>query len=259
MIFINEQDAVQDIFKKGFENKRANFRELALLAKYYRWIKGLGDRKIEKEIITFCVENDRYFNETLQHGLVQSVVKQSRKYKLRMPPNVQITDKEIDSIKKVRNFYYQKILFVLLVLSKVLKFSSTRVVNKKAEFIGYTVGDIYIRQFILKRFRISRNKFLKISHELYLLGMVEPTYTNALRVLYSDDTGIPLISIDNFDDVCYNYIEFLGGELGYCKKCENEFVKNSANQRYCESCAALVKSDKTRERVRRHRNKHESK
>lgn len=253
---IDEVSESQIILENGFRNGRTNYRDLLLVAKYYRWSLSYKTKRIEKELIDFCVKNDKYFNRVLCQNLLDVVIKQSAKYKLRIIMPVQITKAEIESIRNVKNFTYQKLLFVMLAVAKELKFNVINTRVKSPQLLGYTVSNNIMKAVLaMAGLNISQKKFLVIAHDFYNLNLVEPTYTNTLRLLFVDNNSQPVITVDNFTNIVKYYTDYLGGEIGFCSRCDNEFIKTSNRQKFCKLCAIEDKREKTRNRVRKHRNK----
>lgn len=259
-VLFDERDMVKPILDDGFSNGRTNKYELILLAKHYRWNLGYGTQRIKKAIIDFCKEHDKNFNPVIARDFLKDVIRIAENNSFRTPVPVQITDREIQKIKEVKNFEAQKLLFVLLVSAKTLKFMNSDMSGKSSHRkpLGY-----YIHLGSLNRIKkeagLSRissdNTMMTYLHDFYNLGLIMPTFRNSIQILYGDDNGIPVIFVNDFSNIAQYYIDYVGGELLYCSECKKEFKKYGNKKDLCPECNAEKIREQTRLRVARYREK----
>ena len=158
--------------------------------------------------------------------------------------NVNITKNELDRIREIRNFKVQKIALAILFISK-------RETNN-GWFREHNRPDI---KKVLSRNVIGWD-IDDVIAIMYEKGMSEPSGENnswdddgSTKIKFIDKDGYPVISVDtekkarNLGEL---YKAYCGGELGYCRTCHNEFIKNSTRQAYCENC----KREREKERKR---------
>jgi len=253
---LSEKEILYDIIDNGFSSGKASKYELILLAKYFKWDIGLDSQRIKKELVGFCKRHDKQFNPIISRGLLNDVVRIAENNYFREPTPVQITLNELEKIRSIKNYDYQKILFVILVYAKTLKYSSSSVSGKSSKKtpLGYFIS-MSMFQKIKKEInsRISNKDFFNALHDFYKLGLVEPTLTGRIKVLYSNDTGYPSINIKDFTNIIGYYTNYTGGELLYCKECGNEFSKDKNKKDLCPSCSDNRRREQIRQNVARFR------
>lgn len=258
-VLFDEQKILEPILWNGFSHNRANKYELVLLAKHYKWNMGYGTQKISSSIIDFCKEHDPNFNAIIARDFLKECIRIGENNKFRRPIPVQITDREINKIRNIKNFDAQKMLFSMLAISKTLKFMNTDVSGKSSQKkqVGYyiSLGMLGKVKKISDLTRMSNKDTLFMLHDLYNLGYIEPTYHNSIRIVYSDDTGVPEIFVEDFSKIIEYYINYIGGELLYCSNCGEEFFKEGNKKDLCESCYNERRREQTRKRVQKYRKK----
>lgn len=254
----NEALIAENIIENGFSGKNITKREMILIAKYYMWVLGHGSAKTKTELIRFCNENSDNFNVITNSNLVNDVIRIAKKDRFKKVNSVQITFNEIGKIKSVKNFEYQKILFVFLVFAKALKFIFTKT-NKKASNrlqIGYYVSNSFIPKIKkISGIRISKKKFLYILNYFFNENLIEPTYFDSNRILFVEEKGKPAIVVDNFNNIVEFYIKYCGGELYYCSNCGSEGKKIGNKKDLCYDCMVEKRREDVRENVAKHREK----
>lgn len=253
---LSEREILKDILENGFSGGKASKYELIVLAKHFKWDLDFDSQKIKKELVEFCKIHDKRFNPIISRELLKDVVRIGEGYHFREPIPVQITTKELEKIRTVKNYDYQKILFVILVYAKILKYSFSDASEKQSRKspIGYFISTSIFHKIKKEiKLRISNKEFLSALHELYKLGFIEPTLTGRIKVLYSSDLGFPSIQIDEFTNIVGYYTNYTGGELLYCKECGGEFIKDKNKKDLCPSCYDDRRREQIRKNVARHR------
>ena len=254
----DEVSVAENIIKNGFSRKNITKKEMIFVAKYYMWILGYGRAKTKTELIKFCNENSDDFNVITNSNLVNDVIRITKKNRLKKASSVQITVGEIDKIKSIRNFEYQKVLFILLVFAKTLKFTFTKTSKKASNRvpIGYYVSNSLISKIKKSAgIRTSNKNFLYVFNYFFDEGLVEPTYFNSIRVMFVEEKGKPAIIIDNFDNIVEFYIDYCGGELYYCSNCGSENKKTGNKKDMCNDCRTEKRKEDVRKNIKKHRKK----
>ena len=257
---LSEKEILYDIIDNGFSSGKASKYELILLAKYYKWEMGLSAQEIKKEIVTFCKVYDKQFNPIISRDLLKDVLRIAENNYFREPVPVLITKKELDKIRTIKNFDYQKFLFVMLVYAKTLKYSNSDATgksNKKSPF-GYFVSLSLIGKIGREVGWRVRKDIIQSLHDLYKLGLIEPTLTGRIKILYSDDSGLPSIKINDYTKVVDYYTNYVGGELLYCANCGSEYFKNIRKTDFCPNCSDERRREQVRQNVARYRERSQS-
>ena len=120
MLVFDEVEYAKNLLEKGFEGF-VSLKDLSIIAKYLREEENLGFKKIEKRLIEFCVKYNPSFNVVKNAKFIQRAVASARNYNLRRPEAIIITKAEIEKIRSINNWQYEKVLFVMLVIAKFFK------------------------------------------------------------------------------------------------------------------------------------------
>jgi hypothetical protein len=238
-LIFDELQVVMGILENGFQGGKSNEQEMSLLAKYYRWEKGLGQKGIEKELIRFCKEHDKYFDEIDDFYQIEYCIKQAMKYRLRKVSPVIITKFEIENIKKVKDFKKQKFLFCMLVYAKALKFSGVREGPSTGELkeYGYYVKNSFLREIkSASGVRDSYEKVLFWLHDYKKLGLIKTTKRKSIRLPFGEFQGDPAFVVETETGMVDEYNKYCGGEIAYCEVCGEEVIKNSNRKKMCNKC-----------------------
>lgn len=224
-LLYNEKEQATNIYKNGFTNGY-NRREAYLVAKYLRHIKGYKDKRLKKELIDFCSQ-DHEFNVVLEDYYIREIIKNS-KSEFIIRSKIFITQKELDRVRQVKNFNAQKLYLGLIALAK----------KNKSNFVSVKNWTVLKR---ISSLPVSMAKLNELFHVLYLAKLIYPIFKKNIggqKLLFMDWEGNSVLEIHTdkeFYDLGNSYQELCGGELGYCEICQEEFVKNSPRQKYCET------------------------
>ena len=116
----------------------------------------------------------------------------------------------------------------------------------------FHIIDISGEKFSNKGF--TEGFFSTIAHDNGIFTFVANRHQ--FYALTSGEGGDVIIELKNEDDY-YNlseiYQSFIGGNLGWCEDCSNEYFRSGRNQKYCDRCSAKRRkelSKKTMAKVR---------
>ena len=249
MIILDEEKYAQEILgRKSFPK----LKNLIVLAKYYKHI-GKNQIEIKNSLYSFCKERESTWNEIIGSWKIKIAIEESERNRLRIPNPTPITKKEISEIRKAGDYSKEKILFVLLVFAKFLKYNNTRIkVDKTPRIIGkYYVNESFIN--ILKYANVRSNKKQRdvIMHELYSDGYIDGTIYNSIIVKFVYDESPVALSVSDYDNIVLAYDKYLGKNIEECE-CGKLFVKKT--KRYlCTDCQKEKRLEDYRDNKRRNR------
>ena len=210
-------------------------KDLIILAKYYRY-KGYNQSEIKTALISFCKERESDWNAIRKNWKIKIAVEESEKYNLRIPSKTPITKAELDAIEKVKDYDKEKILFVLLVLAKFLKYNNTKIkISKKPRQIGlYYVNEDLIKIFQHARIKSVKKYRNKLSHELYDSGYIDGTVYNGIVVKYVQEDSPTSLFVSDYENIVLAYQRYKGENIAGCS-CGRLFIKKT--KRYlCPVC-----------------------
>ena len=172
--------------------------------------------------------------------------------KLKVPQPVNITFKELNKIKVLDNIIEEKVLFMLLFLSKVNRndlgndnlwiYEDNKVVFKLAQYK-------YIRGVDRD---LQRNKLLHLFKDKGYIDTHCSCDSNGKIMKFGETKigeGLNIeASMDNIDQVVYEYLVWRGEPYKKCSRCDKYFRYNpkvSNPAKYCRPCAKTVKLEQT--------------
>ena len=233
---LNENGDINSVLFHGFRNGVANYVDIFLLAKYYIWICGYSKSKTSKAIAAFCQEHDKNFNFIRDRKMVKTAINRAYKFDIKNIKKIEITLKELSAIEKIKNFKYQKIAFIMLVIAKV------KHTGKNPDY--YISRDLDRDIIRLSGLKITRRVFDDIHKLLCDLGLIQPSRPgfrkyNTDKLLFVDAEGKVGIVVDDFTGdtmVIQKYLDYYGGEMLWCNGCGKLKRKYSNRQKRCREC-----------------------
>ena len=222
-------------------------RDLILFGKYLRQYKGMGQKTIRKEIIKKCISSDDTFNPIVKRSTLDFVVRSSMNdTPLTNVSKINIYQEEIEKIKEIKNFKKQCLLLSMLIIVKIKKNKSNRF------FINYKDIPLAIK---LSKCGFARKFFDDVMIKEY--GESGKTIYNqrydTFELLFADGAGDIAFDFKIGDDIKSLYIEYLGGEIAYCRKCDKEFIKKSNRKEDCDDCYREYRKEIIRDSTRKWR------
>ena len=163
---------------------------------------------------------------------------------------VGITEKELAEIAKLRKESLKKLAFTLLCIAKY--FNTIRPENNS--WVNTPDKDVF-RMADIRTLDCKRQQ--QLIRELYLLGLIgySKVVDNVnLQVLFVDAETEPVLHIYQFDDLGYQYLEYVGDpSIVHCKCCGKLIKKTSKRLDYCPDCAQDARRASTQKAVQKHR------
>lgn len=137
-------------------------------------------------------------------------------------PVIVINKGEVDVIKKLEGITLQKIMLVLLAISKL----------KTSDIVSVSKKDI----LMYSKCNISNDSLSVYLYKLNQLGYIQSLTNGTRRVLIHDDT--PPSFKCSLEDVVKEYLKTCK-ESGYvyCSECGKKTKRQSNRQKYCSKCA----------------------
>lgn len=251
MIF-NEYEFALDLLQHGF-TRFMSLNNLSILAKYYKYL-GKSKKQIEKELLNYCEKWNPGFNSIVNRWSIDISIKNSREYNLRFPIEINITEKELEIIKNVNNYKYEKILFVLLVCAKNEKYNKVKI-NKKIENNDFFVNISFLDILKLAKVHISKEERNKILFELNNLELIKTTCYGSFKINYINENSNIILNVLSNTNMVEEYKNIKGDITIKCIVCGNDCKINSNRQRMCKNCADQKERERVKERVKNHRSK----
>lgn len=236
MIFC-EKTYAENLLKNGF-SKFMSYNDLAILARYYRFL-GKNKTQIYDDLIDFCKKHNSDFNEVLSFKKIKNAIKTTDKYSLRIGSDTNITKVEMQKILELSDYKIQKVLFIMLALSKYFKQHKTNIKEKKETKYSnnFYVNEKFTNILRMAKVNLSKAKRLEMMQFLEEAGYITTTLVGSFKINFVDiysPIEIEILDIDNaisfFPFYCKScgikYIPIIRNRVGLCNTCYQEFVRN---------------------------------
>jgi len=223
MKILNELAHAEKLLKNGF-SKFMSLVDLMVLAKYFRYLNK-SNAEIEQELFKFCRTFAGEFSEIIFSDQIEKAIRYSKRYDLRIPVDVPITSKEVEAIKRLHNYRYEKIIFTMLVLGKYFKLTNSKN-HTKEYYISESISTIY------RLAHTSQKKDENIFHILYKSGFIDyilKTGSFILKFTNTDDDSPMEIVVTDISNITLFYPP-------YCKVCGEPLTKKSNSHSSCIKC-----------------------
>ena len=249
MSFIfNELEYAESLLEYGPKKSIKN-NDLYILGRYYSYM-GYDLKEIRNGVESFLKKYNTGYNEVLFSNQLDKIVKDSVKIPLRIPKPVYITKNEINKIRSVHNYKMEKILFVLLVVSRYYK------LMRDKEYNGYYVNQTFSSILSLAHVYAKKSDKEIMQHVLRDLGFIRPIEPDGihksngkdnLQLLYDDENSEKTIYITDMNKIIEFYPFF-------CSVCGKITEKKSNRQKMCDECFYKNRREYENERMRKSRN-----
>jgi len=242
MTFIFDEKAyAEKLLEKGFV-KFMSKKDLFILAKYLMHL-GKNARQVRLDLEEFCLRYNPAFNKIISSEKLDSAIKLARKSSLRLRSNVEVTKKEFDIIKAQENYKHEKILFVMLVVSKYFG-------KDKSEDDTFYVNENFSGILRLAKVHAQKQDRHQMLYELNSTGLITATMINSFSVNFVDLKGEPFIVVDDMENI-------VGFYPIYCEVCKKNLIERKGknnNHRMCEDCWEDKNREIQRNQMREKRN-----
>lgn len=245
-VVLNETKQAEYIIEKGEVGSKPT-STLFLLGKYYRQKEKLDTEHTFCKLNEFMKKNYKNYNSATWEDIIEDISKKANKYTLREVDNIGITQSELDKIKELQNIKYEKLLFTMLCYAK---FYNTISENNNG-WINTDIQEIYRIARVTVKYK--KEKFLYLN-DLERSGLISFSNKNDnlnLRVNFFDMDNNPILVINDFRELGYEYLNFIGnGRFIRCKCC-NRLVRRKSKKdfstKYCNDCAITVQNHQKHE------------
>lgn len=243
MIIFDEEKYAIDIINNGFKNKNI-FKDVAIVAKYLRF-KNNDDEYVKRNLYALCKEYKKDYNLVKDYKIIDSIITESKKWKIRINKNIDITQDEMDVINKENN-KVKKILFVLLVISKFYH-------NGESKDYYVNIPDNEI--FKLCNLNIRKSKKIEMMHYITQKGYVTPNIHMSMKINYINNEGISIYNMLVDKDMCIHLEKILGKKTISCENCGVLILKTNNRIKYCRPCSKAIHIEQIKESVNKQRSK----
>lgn len=243
-LILNEVNRAKDIIDNGeIGNKPSS--TLFLLAKYYRKHLGYNQKDTINELNNFMKAHYPNYNYVLWENIIENISRNSLKYELRQINNIGITQKELDTIKLLNNIDHEKLVFTMLCYAKVYNTSN---LNNNG-WVNCSIPELFKVARVSVKYKndkmymlnaIKNNLLIKIKGENEcdikqpLISFSRKNDNKNIKLNFIEDSVDYVLIIDDFRELGYEYLLYLGENYSRCENCGVLFKQNKKNTyKYC--------------------------
>ena len=248
-VVLNEKKHAECIIEKGEVGNKPT-STLFLLAKYYRQKENLNKEQTFNKLNEFMETNYKNYNSATWEDIIEDISKKANKYPLREIDYIEITQSEIDIIRNVCNIKYEKLLFTILCYAKLYN----KISDKNNGWVNTDIKELFRVARVTVKYR--NDKFLYLN-DLETSGLISFSNKNDnlnLRVTFIDDNSEAVLKVDDFRELGYEYLNYIGdGKFIRCECCKRLVKKSSKNMKYCNKCSKEKQLEWQRESMKKAR------
>lgn len=235
MLVLDELSYAKHLLKDGLGDY-PKLKDLIVIAKYLKYM-GEETHNIKIKLNKICIDTDKSFNQVINGWKIIKAINATKIYKLRTPFPVTITKAEVESIQKFSDYSYQKCLFVLLVYSKFLKYTQTRIKpsNRLRNINEFFVNEKFSNIIKVARISIKKAKRNEMLHDFFLLGLIDGTTYGSLKIKYVNENSDPCIIVTDLENIVLHYQRYMGEKIAGCA-CGRLFIRRSNRHSMCRIC-----------------------
>lgn len=249
MLILNEEKYAKSLYEGSNSDVKSVLLKIGYITRYCLYALNQSDEEIYRSTVDWMKEYHNNFDESYYANLISDAIKRAHKRPFYYIDSIKITQSELDQISSLNNLRAEKILFVLLCMSKHQSVSN-----------GFTNGLVkYSITDLCKTARISvpsddREYILYQIVQEGLLGYPKKNDTQCLIVKFinnDDDIGLEL-NEDDCKELAYAYLQWKDEnnhkdddkynkkykKCEYCKRLMKNFKKNP--KRFCEECSKIL-------------------
>ena len=252
MIVLNETTWVEEALKSP-EFGDQPFERVRRIARYYL-DSGYTDDEVRDKLDMYLIMCDPTASLVKWADFLDNALSIAKRRALVDVNEVTVTKSEMYILETIKQKQARRLAFTLLCLAKYWT-----AVNPQQD---YWVADSDSEIMKLANIKTSIKKQSKMFHDLYEMGLLEFSKrvdNTSVRVTFVDDESEPVLHIDDFRNLGYQYMQYAGAECAQCENCGLVMSPKSGSigrpPKYCGKCAAEILSRQQSEAVRRFRNK----
>ena len=242
-VILNEEEYAKRIIDTGEVGNKPT-STLFLLSRKKKKKMEYGEKKTEKELNQFMVNNYKNYIPAQWEDIIEDIAKKGKKYKLQKIDYIGITQKELDKISKVCNLKYEKLLFTMLCYAKLYNHLS----ETNNSWVNTDIRELYKIARVTVKYR--NDKFLYLN-DLEAAGLISFSNKNDnlnMKINFVDQFTDYVLKVDDFRELGYIYQQYTNnGSFTNCKECGRLIKKTNNKCLYCNDCKVLISARQKRD------------
>lgn len=240
---LNEREYVEGILDGCVLGPKPT-ETLSRIARYYFSVGNFKKSEVHTELENFMLRCDPAINLVKWQDTIDRIVKSATKFPLIHIESVPITEKEMDICDSLDGVQNRRLMFTLICLAKY-----SDLVNEKNDgWVNRPDKEIFKLANVvtsIKRQSLMLNDFRSAG----LIRFSKKVDNVNINVQCIDNDGSPVLEINDFRNLGYQYMRFHGGAYIECEECGLVIKKRSNAHKYCHDCAVDVNRQRSRDRL----------
>jgi hypothetical protein len=239
MIIWDEIEYGKEIYEsEQLKTKKWQYKELSCLVKYMLSL-GNKPKEIRDRLNACCNDDLKYLKQSQKRNIFDKIIAKAKNENVTSGVGAVVYKSEMDKVKSLNNPDLEKAIFVMLVYNKWLGnlewFSLLRsdiFRDAKLSSISGTKQQEIIQQLCNVGYLKSEVKLLK-KKDRNSQDRKKQMWSIPLLVK-EGDCGEIALSIKNYENLVYRYLNYFYGGYVECKTCGVIFKPSSNRQEYCK-------------------------
>lgn len=231
-MILNEVKQAENLIATGEIGSKPS-AALFLLGRYYSQKEHSDSRETAYKLNAFMQKHEKNYNPALWENTIEKISKKAVKFPLRELNAIGITQSELDCINNLHNSKYEKLLFTMLCHAKLYNMVS----EQNNGWVNTKIPELFRLARVTVKYRAD--KFL-ILNDLEAAGLISFSNQNDnlnLQVNFVDMNSEPVLYIEDFRELGYEYLNYLGdGTYFRCSLCNRLHKKSGKRALYCTDC-----------------------
>lgn len=238
-IVTNEREWVENKLASPSLGKKP-METLGRIARYTYNAGYTKKNEIARKLEEYLLRCDPSVSLVKWQDAIMAAAKSAERYPMIDVRGVDVTQNELEEIKKITGVMARKVMFTLVCLAKYS--NAVNPLNKN--WVNFSTKDI----FSLANVNVSNKRRALIINDLWNAGYVGYSHiidnTN-LNVKMLEADGTPALHIEDFRDLGNQYLMHMGENYMICQSCGAIVKRQSSAQKYCRLCAPQINTEKT--------------
>lgn len=254
-MIMNEKEKVESLIQMGGFSPLNNYHEVRLIIRYL-----INEKKMTiKEDIIEAVDGilkdkmEDYFPWDWEDRITSYVDNELKnKTELAQIDNIYITQEEIDIIKNLKTVPQRKLLFSYIAYARYNSIKS----KQDKEWVGRDIEEIFKTANLNNISIEAQDEVLADLYDMELISLDYKVDSLAVKVNCLHNDGDIVMWVNSFEDLgnlIDKYIKITYEGYKVCERCGKPYKPKSNRNKYCNSCAKIVKNEQIKEIMKKKR------
>lgn len=242
-IVLNEREWAKSAIDSLSLGKKP-YDTIVRVAKYYK-SEGLRKNDVRRKVEDFMIRCQPRLSLVKWDASITAAVNAAEKYPMICLTGVTVTDAEMRKIESLSSILQRRLMFTLVCLAKY----GNAVNRSNGNWVNFEQKDI----FQLANVTLSSKRQALMINDLWQSGFIGYSClvdNTSISVKIIED-GEAELFVDDFRNLGNQYMRHYGGNYFECECCGLvlKVTNASSHQRYCDTCAGIIKANRDSDRM----------